>query len=51
MVSVEIFVLVLILEELLSDFTIEYNVTGGLVMYGLCFVEVCVFYTHFVENL
>ena len=46
----DILVLFLILEEKLSVFTILYDVSCGLVIYGLYYVEVHSLYTHFVES-
>ena len=39
----------LILEEILSIFTIENDVSYGFVTYDLYYVEVCCLYTNFVE--
>ena len=48
-VRVNIFVLFLILQEKLSAFHLEYNVSYVLIIYGLHYVEVCSLYTCFVE--
>ena len=45
-----ILVLFQILEEMLSAFHSEYDVSSGLTIYGLYYVEVCSLYAHFVEN-
>ena len=52
MVRVGILVLFLILEEKLSGFHVEHDVSLGLsYTYSLYYVEVCSFYTQFVEVL
>ena len=43
-------VLFLILEEMLSLFTIENSVCCGFVIYSLYYVEVCFFYAYFLES-
>ena len=50
MIKVDILVLFLILEGMLSAFTVEYDVTCGFVIYGLYYVEVGSLYTHFLES-
>lgn len=47
-VRVGILILFLIIEEML--FIVEYDVSHGLVMYGLCYVEVYSLYTHYLER-
>ena len=50
-VKVDIFVLFLILEEMLSVFfTIQYDVSYGFVIYDVYYVEVCSLYAYFLEN-
>ena len=51
MVRVDILVLFLILEEMLSAFHIEYGVTYRFVAYGLYYVEVCSIFVQFLEIL
>ena len=41
---------ILVLNEKLSAFTIEYNVGCELVIYGLCYAKVCSLDSHFLEN-
>ena len=31
-------------------FTIEYDISSGFVIYGLYYVKICFFYTHFLES-
>ena len=50
MVKVGTLILFLISEGMLSAFTIEYDVSYGVIIYGLCYVEVCFFYVHFLES-
>ena len=40
---------ILIIEEKISAFYVEYDISCGLVVYGL-YIEVCSLYTHFVER-
>ena len=40
---------ILIIEEKISAFYVEYDISCGLVVYGL-YIEVCSLYTHFVES-
>ena len=47
---VDILVFLLILEEMLSAFTIEYDVSCKFVIYGLYYVEVYSLYVHFLEG-
>ena len=49
-VRVDILVLFLILEEILSGFTIENDFCYGFVVYGLYYVEVVSLYAHFLES-
>ena len=46
---VDIPVLFLILEDKLSVFTIEYDISWGFVIYSFYYVEVLSFHTHFIE--
>ena len=50
MVKVGILILFLISEGMLSAFTIEYDVSYGVIIYGLYYVEVCSLYVIFLEN-
>ena len=43
-------VLFFILEEMLSAFTIEYDVSCRFVTNDLHYVEICCFYTNFAES-
>ena len=45
-----ILALFLILEEMFQLFTLEYDVSCGLVVYGTHYVEVCSLYAHFLES-
>ena len=47
---VSILALFLVLENMFSAFHIEYDITCGLVIYGLYYVEVCSLYTYFLRN-
>lgn len=49
-IGMDILVLFLILEEILSFFIIENDVLCGFVIYCLYSVEVCSFYAHFLER-
>ena len=50
-VKVDIFVLFLILEDMLSVFfTIQHDVNCGFVIYDVYYVEVCSLYANFLEN-
>ena len=49
-VRVDILVLFLILEEMLSVFTTENDVCRGFVIYGLYYVEAGSLYAHFLES-
>ena len=49
-VRVGILVLFMILQESSYPFTMEYNVSYGLVKYGLYYVEICSFYIHFIKS-
>lgn len=40
---------ILIIEEKISAFYVEYDISCGLVVYGL-FIEMCSVYIHFVES-
>ena len=40
---------ILIIEENISAFYVEYDISCGLVVCGL-YIEVCFLYTHFVES-
>ena len=51
MVRVDILVLFLILEEMLSAFHIEYGVTCRFVVYGLYYVEVCSIFAQVLDIL
>ena len=51
MVRMGILVLFLILEEKISVFHIEYDVSFKFVIYGLYYVEVYFLYIYFVESL
>ena len=46
----DILVLFLILEEMLSAFTIEYDGSCGFVICDFCYVEVCSLCTQFLES-
>ena len=49
-VRVDILILILILGEMLSAFTIESDVTCGFITYGLYYVEKVSLYAHFLEG-
>ena len=49
-VKMGILILFLISEGMLSAFTIEYDVSYGVIIYGLYYVEVYSLYVHFLES-
>ena len=50
MLRAGIFVFNLIIEEIISVFTIEYDVSCGPIVYDLYFIEVRNFHNHFVDS-